>query len=78
MTQIIRGNTYRIFAIKPLKNKTFKTRLLALGLIPGACFTVLRFAPLRSPIQIKINQFTVSIREQDLSALQFEECEHAD
>ncbi len=39
-----------------------KSRLYALGIIPGSSFELLRFAPLRDPMQVKISGSFLSIR----------------
>lgn len=49
--------------------KAYRKRLLAMGLTPGAEFTVTRFAPLGDPIEIKIRGFSLSLRKNEASVL---------
>lgn len=54
-------------------NKTYRQRLIAMGLLPGAIFTVLRMAPLGDPIEIMIRGFALSLRKSEANILQIEE-----
>jgi ferrous iron transport protein A len=44
-----------------------KSRLLALGVIPGAILTVLHVAPFGDPMQIKIGSSLLSLRRNEAS-----------
>ncbi|MSR11255.1 MAG: ferrous iron transport protein A [Gammaproteobacteria bacterium] len=46
-----------------------KSRLYALGIIPGIALEILRFAPLGDPMQIKVGSSFVSIRKQEANAI---------
>lgn len=54
-------------------NKTYRQRLLAMGLLPGTIFKLLRVAPLGDPIQIEVRGFTLSLRKEEANILQIEE-----
>jgi Fe2+ transport system protein FeoA len=45
-------------------------RLGDLGLVPGEAVTVVRSAPLRDPIEIKIDGFLVSLRRSEASLVE--------
>lgn len=45
-------------------------RLGDLGLVPGEVVTVVRNAPLRDPIEIKIDGFLVSLRRSEASLVE--------
>lgn len=46
-----------------------KSRLYALGIIPGIALEILRFAPLGDPMQVKVGGSFVSIRKQEANAI---------
>ncbi len=46
-----------------------KSRLYALGLIPGSTLDILRFAPLGDPIQVKVRGSFISIRKSDAEVI---------
>jgi ferrous iron transport protein A len=46
-----------------------KSRLYALGVIPGSTLDILRFAPLGDPIQIKVRGTFISIRKSDAEVI---------
>ncbi len=53
-------------------SRPYLRRLLAMGLIPGAEFTVLRRAPLGDPIEIELLGFRLSLRANEAAALVIE------
>lgn len=46
-----------------------KSRLYALGIIPGSLLEILRFAPLGDPMQVKVGSSFVSIRKLEANAI---------
>jgi len=40
-------------------------RMLDMGLVPGICLAVVRFAPLGDPIEIRIHRFLMSLRKEE-------------
>ena len=46
-----------------------RKRLLDMGLIRGACFRVLRKAPLGDPIEIKLRGFNLSLRVEEAQTI---------
>lgn len=65
------GYKARITALKG-GEKTYRQRLIAMGLIPGTEFTVSRMAPLGDPIEILVRGFTLSLRKSEANILQIE------
>ena len=53
--------------------KAYRQRLVAMGLLPGTEFTVLRRAPLGDPIEIRVRGFALSLRKNEASILKIEE-----
>jgi ferrous iron transport protein A len=47
-------------------------RLLAMGLIPGAEFRVVRRAPLGDPVEIEVLGFLLSLRAGEAAGLEIE------
>ena len=47
--------------------------LIALGLIPGTEFTLVRAAPLGDPIEIEFRGFALSLRKHEANILTIEE-----
>jgi ferrous iron transport protein A len=54
----------------------YRRRLLAMGLTKGVEFTVERIAPLGDPIQIKIRNFSLTLRKREADLLQIERINH--
>lgn len=47
-------------------------RIVDMGLVPGAKFKVLKFAPLGDPMEIKIKGFNLSLRKVEAESIQVE------
>ncbi|MCI0653828.1 MAG: ferrous iron transport protein A [Methylococcaceae bacterium] len=52
--------------------KSYRKKLLAMGLTPGAEFHVTRFAPMGDPVEIKIRGFSLSLRKEEAAGLLIE------
>lgn len=52
----------------------FQLRLLALGLVPNTEFTLTRTAPFGDPIEIRIQNFSVCLRKNEMAMLLLERC----
>ena len=50
----------------------YRRRLLAMGLVPGTEFTVIRMAPLGDPVEILVRGCALSVRKAEASVLQIE------
>jgi ferrous iron transport protein A len=53
--------------------RSYRSHLIALGLIPGTEFSVTRIAPLGDPIEILVRGFALSLRKAEADILQLEE-----
>jgi Fe2+ transport system protein FeoA len=49
-----------------------RRRLLEMGLIAGTEFTLVRFAPLGDPLELKIRGFHLSLRKEEARHIQIE------
>ena len=47
----------------------FRSRLLEMGLTIGVEFTVVRFAPLGDPLEIKVRGYHLSLRKKEASGV---------
>ena len=65
------GSSARVIALKS-GDKTYRQRLIAMGLIPGITFTVSRMAPFGDPIEITVRGFALSLRKAEAHILQIE------
>ena len=70
MDKITVGKTYQIKRLGRIADKNYRYKLLSMGLMPGAQFEVTRVAPLGDPVELYINDFSLSLRLKEL--LQFE------
>lgn len=53
-------------------DRSYRERLLSMGLTPGAEFTVSRLAPLGDPVEITVRGCSVSLRRGEAELLQVE------
>jgi ferrous iron transport protein A len=50
----------------------YRQKLLALGLVPGVSFQIVRVAPLGCPIEVIVRGCSLSLRKQEIDILQVE------
>lgn len=50
-------------------SRAYRQKLLAMGLTPGVEFTVVRYAPLGDPVEIRVRGFALSLRKDEADAL---------
>lgn len=67
-----RGQRYRICGLSSAMPKAYRDKLLSMGLLPGASFKVVRFAPFGDALQIEVHDFNLSLRANELEALTLE------
>ncbi|NLC84926.1 MAG: ferrous iron transport protein A [Ruminococcaceae bacterium] len=46
-------------------NSNLRHRLISMGVTPGACLTVRKLAPLGDPMEIRIRNYALVIRQRD-------------
>jgi ferrous iron transport protein A len=66
------GDTVKVVALTG-GDKVYRNRLIAMGLLPGTPFTVLRMAPLGDPIEIEVRGVALSLRKYEANLLTIEE-----
>jgi len=65
------GEKGRILSIKQ-GDKSYRQRLLAMGLVPGTIFEIARLAPLGDPVEISVRGYALSLRLGEAQILQVE------
>ncbi len=55
------------------KDRHYREKLLRMGLVKGAEFSITRKAPLGDPIEIKLKGFNLTLRKTEADALEVEE-----
>ncbi|SHI49147.1 FeoA family protein [Propionispora hippei] len=58
--------------VKVKGNGPVYRRIVDMGIVPGANITVLKYAPLGDPIEIKVKGFNLSLRKSEASMIQLE------
>ncbi|MEX2131778.1 MAG: FeoA family protein [Pseudohongiellaceae bacterium] len=71
LSQAHQGDSCIVLDIAP-EPPELRDRLFALGVIPGSRVTVLRFAPLGDPIQLRVGASYLSIRRNEAAVIAVE------
>lgn len=67
-------HAYQVTGFHADIHPAFRQRLLAMGLVPGATFRIIRTAPLGDPVEIETRRSHLALRRKDLQLLLFHEC----
>lgn len=67
------ARAYQVTGFHSDIHPAFRQRLLAMGLLPGATFRIIRTAPLGDPIEIETRRSRLALRRKDLQLLLFRE-----
>ena len=51
----------------------YRQKLLAMGFIKGTTFRVVRVAPMGDPVEIRVRDFSISLRREEARALRVKE-----
>lgn len=71
VSQLKVGHQARILSLQA-GNRVYRQRLIAMGLLPGTVFTVVRMAPLGDPIEIHVRGVALSLRKNEANILTIE------
>ncbi|MCB2100708.1 MAG: ferrous iron transport protein A [Rhodobacterales bacterium] len=52
--------------------RSYRKKLLAMGLTPGTTFSVTRVAPMGDPVEISVRGFRLSLRKDEAAAVRVE------
>ncbi len=73
LNNIKTNKTYRLLGFETSCTRQYKNKLMALGFLPGKYFDTLRTAPFGDPVEIKINQTRLALRQHEARMLILEE-----
>ncbi|BAP57850.1 ferrous iron transporter FeoA [Thioploca ingrica] len=68
------GDNGKVVGFQP-GNKSYRKKLLAMGLTPGTEFSITRYAPLGDPVEIKVRGYSMSLRQDEAATLLVEKIE---
>ncbi|MCF7832689.1 MAG: FeoA domain-containing protein [Candidatus Marinimicrobia bacterium] len=63
LSRAVVDRRYRVLSVDA--KGAVRQRMLDMGLVPGICLSVVRFAPLGDPIEIRIHRFLMSLRKEE-------------
>jgi ferrous iron transport protein A len=66
------GQVYKIRRLAKAIDKSFRSKLLSMGLMPGTQFQIVSIAPFGDPIQMRVHDFALSLRKKELALLELE------
>ncbi len=69
LSELQRGEQARVVGFDD-PTTPYARQLLSLGLIPGTCITLARFAPLGDPVEIQFRGACLVLRPSEAAALQ--------
>jgi ferrous iron transport protein A len=52
--------------------RSYRRKLLAMGLTPGTAFNVTRVAPMGDPVELEVRGFRLSLRRDEAAAVRVE------
>ncbi len=67
------GESAEIVSLKHC-GKSYRQKLMAMGLTPGVIIKLLHQAPLGDPIEIKVRGYSLCLRKAECDGLQLERC----
>ncbi len=68
LNQLKVGDRARVVGFEK-SGKSYRKRLLAMGLTPGTEFTIVRCAPLGDPIEVRVRGFSLTLRKDEASVV---------
>tara|TARA_A100001015_G_C15029674_1_gene732503 strand:+ start:2352 stop:2585 length:234 start_codon:yes stop_codon:yes gene_type:complete len=68
LANLVVGATAKVIALST-DNKTYRRKLLSMGLTPGTEFKVTRVAPMGDPVEINVRGFALSLRKGEAQAI---------
>ena len=69
------GQTAEVAGYAPVSDRAYCQKLLRMGLVKGAKFTLIRKAPLGDPVEITVKGFNLSLRANEADVLNVERVE---
>ncbi|MEJ2002167.1 MAG: FeoA family protein [Maritimibacter sp.] len=65
------GEAGRVVGFDP-GSKTYRRKLLAMGLTPGVEFSVIRYAPMGDPVELRVRGSSLSLRKYEAEMVEVE------
>lgn len=72
LAQFRLGQTGLVKAILSGVNRSYRQKLLAMGLVPGTQFKITRVAPLGDPLELSVRNYSLSLRKHESDILEVE------
>jgi ferrous iron transport protein A len=69
---LVANQHYKITSFSNRMDPSYRQKLLSMGVMPGAIFFLKRFAPLGNTLLIEINDFCLSLRQNELQCMTIE------
>lgn len=63
------GKRYQVLGFQKNIDSQYRCKLLAMGFVPNQIFEVIREAPLRDPIEIRLKHARLSLRKREAEGL---------
>lgn len=73
LSQLKKGESARILGFTAI-DKSYRQKLMALGLTIGSCFEMVQTAPLGDPIALSVRGCCICLRKHEAQALLIERC----
>jgi ferrous iron transport protein A len=67
-----KGAKYQVNGFTSACPRGYMQKLMSMGFIPGAQFTIRKLAPLGDPYQIEIQGYSVSMRKSEVALVEVE------
>ncbi len=71
LAELLPGEQGRVCGFYP-GDLAYRQQLLAMGLTPNTVFTVVRRAPLGDPVQLRVHNYALSLRQREAELLKIE------
>ncbi|OAG28438.1 FeoA family protein [Thermodesulfatator autotrophicus] len=62
--------------LKILGNGAFRIRLMELGFVPGAKVKVIRYAPLKDPVEYEVKGYHITLRHEEAAKILVKKLSH--
>ena len=70
--QLKPGARGRVVGYLKQKDKAYRRKLMAMGLLPGTGFEIVRVAPLGDPVELRVRGFSLTLRKDEADSLRVE------
>ena len=71
LSELVVGETAMVRALGNA-SASYRSKLMAMGMLPGTEFTLVRVAPLGDPVEIAVRGFLLSLRKREADVMSIE------